>query len=272
MSQPSSPQIGSSRRILAVLIGLSLVAFISMLSLAQATSSTAGSRMLARTAATIAGVDAALPGIETALRESASQGAQDPVTVPNFPIPIEITRLQAEIYTEGLPAVGDTLYDRMLRTSGEALYDDGVSVWADADPDARQQIGRGSTAGAVRLGIGLVGDTQRTVFLVLAVVTGLATFVFAAALTAQMTALRRLVVLGAIVVASAVPALLVALLVRVALPSLGGGQFTDDLLDIAVDAESVAVRNFLIISLLGLVVAASGIIGMSLETRAEQTT
>jgi hypothetical protein len=251
---------------LAVLLGLSLVAFISMLSLAQATSSSAGNRMLARTAATITDVDAALPGIESALRESASEPAQDPVTVPNYPIPVRIPR------DEALTLTGAELRDRILATSGDALYNDGVSVWADGDPEASQQIGRGSTAGAVRLGVGFVGDTQHTVFLVLAGVAGVATLVLAAALTAQMTALRRLVALGGIVVASAGPALLVALVMGVVLPSFGGDRFTDDVLDIVVDAQSVAVRNFLIVSLLGLAVATVGFVGTSMATRAEQTT
>ncbi len=265
MSQPSAHRPGGSQWILAFLIGFSLVAFISLLSLAQVTSSGAGSRMLARTTATITDVDAALPGIETALRESAEQGVQDPISVPNFPIPVQVSR------DEALTLTGVDLRDRILTAAGDALYDDGVSVWADADSDAQQQIGRGSTAGAVRLGIGLVGDTQHTVFLVLAVVAGLATLMFAAALAMQMSTLRRLATLGGIVTVSAVLALLLALLVRVALPSLGGGQFTDDIVDIAVDAESVAIRNFLIVSLLGFAVAATGLIGMSMETRAEQT-
>ncbi|MCH8814776.1 MAG: hypothetical protein IH957_06705 [Chloroflexi bacterium] len=264
MIQPSPPRPGGSQWILAFLIGFSLVAFISLISLVQVTSSSAGSRLLANTVAMIADIDAALPGIETSLRESAEQGAQDPITVPNFPIPVQIAR------DEALTITGVDLRDRILTTSGDALYNDGVSVWANADSDARQQIGRRSTAGAVRLGIGLVGDTQHTVFLVLAVVAGLATLVFAATLAMQLSTLRRLVTLGAIVTASAVPALLVALLVRVALPSLGGGQFTDDLVDIAVDAESVAVRNFLIVSLLGFAVGAAGFAGMSMDTRAEQ--
>jgi len=99
-----------------------------------------------------------------------------------------------------------------------------------------------------------------------------ATLVFTAALTAQMSALRRLVALGGIVVASAGSALLVALVMGVVLPSFGGDQFTDDLLDIFVDAQRVAVRNFIIVSLLGLAVAAVGFVGMSMATRAEQTT
>ncbi len=85
-----------------------------------------------------------------------------------------------------------------------------------------------------------------------------------------MSTVRRLVTLGGIVTASAALALLVALIVRVALPVLGGGPFTDDLVDIAIDAESVAVRNFLIVSLLGFAISATGSIGLFLETRAEQ--
>lgn len=237
-----------------------------MLSLAQITSSGAGSRLLARTVAETTNLDASTPAIETSLRESASQGAQDPITVPNFPIPVQIPR------DEALTLTGADLRDRILTASGAALYNEGIAVWDDADPDALQQIGRGSTAGVVRLSIGFVGDTQNTMFLVLAVVAGLATLVFAATLTAQMTSLRRLVTLGTISVVSAVPVLLVALLVRTALLALGGGTFSDGLIDIAVDAESVIVHNFLIVSLLGLAVAATGFIGMSMETRAEQTT
>lgn len=173
MTQSSSPQLAGSQWLIACLLAASLVAFIAFLSLAQITASGAGSRLLALTVAETTGLDSALPGIKSTLGDTLEQSTQDPLTIPNFPIPVLITR------DEAIGVTSEDLYSRILNVSGTALYNGGVAAWDDADPDASQAIARGSTAGAVRLGIGFVGSTQHTIFLVLAVIAGVATLLFA---------------------------------------------------------------------------------------------
>ena len=95
----------------------------------------------------------------------------------------------------------------------------------------------------------------------------LATLIFAFGLTVQMSPLRRLITLGTVTAAATVPSFIVALLISVLLPTLGSGAYTDRMLDIAVNADGVAIRNFLIVSLLGLTVAATGLIGASMQER-----
>lgn len=261
MTQESSPQLAGSQWLIALLFALSLVTFVVFLSLWQITASGAGSHLLSRSVAETADLDSALPDIESALGDAVKQSAEDPLTIPNFPITVQITR------DEAIGTTSEDLYARILNTSGDAIYNDGVAVWDDTDPDASQAIARGSTAGAVRLGVGFIGNTQHVIFFALAGIAGLATLVFAFALTVQMSALRRLVTLGTVAAGSAVPAFIVALLVGVLLPTLGSGAYSDSMLDIAVDAESVAVRNFVIVSLLGLAVAVTGLTSASLQAR-----
>lgn len=261
MNQPATPSSTDSHWLIALLFALSLIAFVAFLSLSQITASEVGARLLSRTVAETVDLDAALPGIESALLETLEQGTQDPLTVPDFPLTVLITR------DEAIGAASEDLHARILNTAGDALYNNGIAVWDDADPDASQAIARSSTAGAVRLGIGFIGSTQHVIFLALAVVAGLATLLFAFGLTAQMSALRRLIALGTLTAAAAVPSFIAALLVAALLPALGSGAYSDSILDIAVNADGVAVRNFLIVSLLGLAVAATGLASASLQDR-----
>jgi hypothetical protein len=258
------PVEGSSsahRWIVGAALALALIAFIAFLSLFQVASSGAGKRIMARTTATMTEIDSAMPRIQESLQEAAGQSEVDPIPVPDFPIPVEVRR---DIVISGST---QQIRDEILSRSADAMYDDGVSVWGDADPDASQNIARSSAAGGIRAALSLIGDTPRTVFLTLTAVAALATAALAIALVLQTTAMRGLRTLGVALAAAGVPAAAGFFVVRLMTDAAVDEPFGNALTDIAVDAEGVGLRNALIVAGLGLTLLTLGAAGSALERR-----
>lgn len=261
MNRPVQANRNGHRWIIAAALALALVAFIALLSTAQVASSGAGRRVIARTVAAMTEIDDAMPDIQASLQDAADQSEVDPIPVPDFPIPVEVPR--------DIVIAGDRqrIRDEILSQSAERMYDDGVSVWDDTDPDASQDIARNSTAGGLRAALSLVGSTPRTIFIALAAIAGLGAAVLAFALTFPMSPLRRLTALGAVLVTAGIPAALVVLLIRLITSAAGDDSFGNALADIAVDADGVGLRNYVITSLLGIALLALGTGGTLLERR-----
>lgn len=261
MNRLPEPNSNEHRWVIAAALAVALIAFVAFLSLAQVASGGAGRRVMARTIAAMTEIDSSMPGIQASLEETAGQSEVDPIPVPGFPIAVTVSR--------EIVLAGDTeqIRDEILTQSAALMYDDGVSIWDDTDPDAQQTIARSSAAGGVRAVLSLVGSTPRTIFLTLAVISGLVTAALATALTLPMSALRRLTALGAVFAAVGIPAVIVVLLMQLVTNAAGDDPFGDALGDIAVDAEGVGLRNYLIVSVLGLTFLALGIGGAMLESR-----
>jgi hypothetical protein len=251
----------AGRWIIAALLALAVIAFIAFVSLAQATSESAGERIMARTANALSEMSGSVATIEPALKESAGQSEADPVRVPNYPLAVDLSR------EEALSLEGQQLGKRILELTAEQMYDDGVSVFDDNDPEAQQSISTGSEAGAIRAALSVIGGTPRLVFLALAIVSGLAALALASVLTIQMGALRRLIALGVVLLASGAAAAVVVLLIRLATGSIGDGAFGDELSDIAVDAQGVGLRNCIVVTVLGAALLVLGVGGSLLESR-----
>lgn len=261
--RPAPDDSDGHRWIIAAALALSVLAFITFISLAQVASRGAGERIMARTVVAITEIDDSMPRIMASLEETADQSEVDPIPVPNFPVPVEVSRAAV---ISGDP---QNVRDEILAQSAAQMYDDGVSTWDDTDPDARQAIARSSTAGGIRAVLSLVGGTPRTAFLALAAIATLATLALAFALTLQMSALARLTALGAALAVAGMPAVIVVLIVRVITSSAGDDAFGGALSDIAVDAEGVGLRNALIVALLGVALLALGVGATMLESRQE---
>src|SRR3990172_7469679 len=115
-------------RALSVLLTLFFVA----ISAVQLSSEGTGQRLLRRSVAVSTQIDAVLPDLQIALRERAREGSGETVRVPDFPVPVDLTR------EEALRLEGPALRERILSEASDRLYEDGMSDWAD--PDARQSI------------------------------------------------------------------------------------------------------------------------------------
>lgn len=258
---PDRPGGSAAGIIVGVLLVFGIIAFIGFVSLAQVSSSGTGSTIMSRTVAEMTEIDASITNIHTSLQESIGENAQDPVRVPNFPIPVDISRANA------LSTDRQQLRDEILRQAGDQLYGSGAGVWDDTDLDASQNIGTQSTAGGIRTALGLVRGTPHTIYLALAVVSGLATAALAITLTLRMDALRRLLAFGVILLAAGTPGIVITLLLRLATGSLGDDPFRDGLSDIGVDAQGVVLRNYVIITALGAGLVALGLAGALLSSR-----
>lgn len=256
------PPARTSLWIVGALLAFAVIAFVAFLSLAQVASPGPGERIMARTVAVLTEIDTSIVEIEESLAESAGEAGQDPVPVPDFPVPVEVPR--------ELALSGDTgsLREAILTQSGERMYDDGVSVWDDTDPDAQQTIADNSSAGGTRAALVVVGGTPRLIFLALAAISLVVAAGLAVALTFQMHALERLVALGASLLAGGAPGLVVVFFMRF-VPSLATGDdaFSEGLSNIAEDAVSVALRNYLIVTVLGAAFLVVGLGAGWLESR-----
>ena len=231
-------------------IGLALAAVLTafFLSLAayQMTSAETGQRILRRAIAVTTDIDETLPRIETALSAAAAGGEGTRVRVPGFPIPVDIPR-------EEIPLDQPQLRQRLLDEGARNLYGSGMSQWAASDPDARQKVDRVSAAGAVHRGLGLIQDSTHSTFLVATVLLGLLALVLAGVLVATVPGHLRLLTMGSIILAAALPLLAGAVALRFAFRTAepAADPFVDGLLELGVDALWVPIRHYLALTVLG---------------------
>ncbi len=255
---------GAFQWLFGILFALSLIALFLVINLVQLTSSGTAQRILSRATADLTEIDATLPTIQADLAEAAQDSEEATVAVPHFPLPVELPREQAAT----IPTA--ELRSRLLREAAEAIYKEGMSVWALADPEAEQDIDIFSPEGGVHRGLGVLSDDNHQALRVAAIVLGLISLVLGGLVLLSTKGFGRLVALGAGLLGAAVPSLLAAVAVRFAFRTASEDQ--DDylmvrLLDLGNDAAWLALRNYTILTLLGLGLVLVGLGLVLLETR-----
>ncbi|HEY5639238.1 MAG TPA: hypothetical protein VIW01_04250 [Dehalococcoidia bacterium] len=232
----------------AFVLALFLAAFFLTLTAFQLTSDDTGQRILRRAVAISTDIDAVLPGIEADLDTPAADGDSPTITVPDFPIPVELTLEEAATLR------GGALRDRILEDAARRLYDDGGSAWAAADLEARRDVERISTPGAIDYGLGFIRDSTNTVLLIVAVLLGIIVVVMAGGLMAVLPWDTRILIAGAITTVAALPSLAGAVALRFVFRTADGedDRFVEGMLDLGVDAMWVPIRSFLVLSLFGI--------------------
>ena len=234
----------------AFVLALFLAAFFLTLTAFQLTSDDTGQRLLRRSVAISTNIDAVLPGIEANLDAVAADDGDSPtVTVPGFPIPIQLTR------EEVVTLRGAALRERILEEAAQRLYDDGGSAWAAADLDARRDIERVSTAGAIDYGLGFIRGSTNTVLLIVAVLLAIIVLGLAGVLMVVLPWDMRILIAGGVIMFAALPSLASAVALRFVFRTADGegDPFVDGMLDLGVDAMWVPIRGFLVLSVLGIV-------------------
>lgn len=229
---------------LAVFFGLSLAAFFAALSAAQLTTIATGERIQRRAIAVSTGLDAALPGIRTKLQAQADSAQGGDLQVPDFPIAVRVTPQEAQTLPDA------RLRDVILTRAAHSLYEEGGAAWASSDPQATRSLSRFSAAGGLDAGLGRIHDSTHTQLLVLTVVLGLVTLVFASGLFVSAPWDGRLVLLGGAGALAALPLLAAAVAARFAFRTAGpdGDAFVQGLFDIGADGMWVPVRNYLVLA------------------------
>jgi hypothetical protein len=232
--------------VLSVAVGLLSLAVLG----SQVTGEETGHRIQRRAAAALTDLDQVLPGIELKLREAA-QSADGPVRIPDFPLPIDLPREDAERLQ------GAELRQRILDESAKVLYEDGMSAWARGDPEAQQDIERVSSAGAVYRGLGAVRDDAHTYFVVAAILLAIIALALAALLIWTInSSFMGLIAMGGVVLAAALPLLAASVAVRFAFKTSqsDADTFVDALLELGVDTMWLPIRMYLSMSAAGLAV------------------
>ena len=232
----------------AFILGLFLAAFFLTLTAFQLTSDDTGQDILRRSVAISTDIDAVLPGIETDLDAAAAEGDSPTVTVPSFPISVELSREDAATLR------GAALRERILDDAAQRLYDDGGSAWAGGDVDARRDIERVSTAGAIDYGLGFIRGSTNTLLLIVAILLAIIVVGMAGILLVILPWDMRLLIAGGVTVFAALPSLAGAVALRFVFRTADaeGDLFVEGMLDLGVDAMWVPIRSFLVLSVFGI--------------------
>jgi len=258
---------GAFQWLFGTLFALSLIAFFLVINAVQLTSPGTAQRILSRAVADLTEIDAMLPTIQADLAETAQASQKDAVTVPHFPMAVEVSREKATIISTA------ELRSRLLSEAAAAIYKDGMSVWAEADPEAKQNIDLLSPEGGVQRGLGLLSDDNHHALRIAAIVLGLISFILGGLVFVSTKGMGRVVALGAGLLGAAVPSLTAAVAVRFAFFTASEDQsdyLIARLLDLGNDASWLALRNYTILTLVGLwlVVLGFGLVLLEIRQRA----
>ena len=139
---------GAFQWLFGILFALSLIALFFLLNALQLTAPDTAQRVLRQALADLTEVDALLSSIQADLAEAARSGQGPTVTAPHFPIPVEIPRDEAEKLSAA------ELRSRLLGQGAKAIYEDGMSAFAQGDPEAKQDIEIFSPQGWTTLMVG----------------------------------------------------------------------------------------------------------------------
>jgi hypothetical protein len=258
---------GAFQWLFGTLLALSLIAFFLVINAVQLSSPGTAQRILSRATADLTEIDAMLPTIQADLREAAQASDEDTIVVPHFPLTVELPREEAATISTA------ELRSLLLSEAARAIYKEGMSAWALADPEAEQHIDILSPEGGVDRGLGFLSDDNHHALRIAAIVLGLISLALAGLVFVSTQGMGRLVALGAAVLGAAVPSLLGAVAVRFAFRTASEDQkdyLIARLLDLGNDATWLALRNYTILTLLGLwlVVAGLGLVLLEMRQRA----
>ncbi|MFQ5880302.1 MAG: hypothetical protein ACE5IZ_09040 [Dehalococcoidia bacterium] len=252
------------QRLLGIALAVVLVALFFAISAAQVTGPTAGQRIQARAVMSLTELDDLLPRVYPTWRQEALTIAAPSLPVPTLPIPVAVPT--ADVL--GLPLT--ELRSLVLTAAADQVYHEGLGVMATEETT---QVGSFSPAGVVRRGLGLISDEMHDTFRLMA----LASTIVAAAVTALLLllgrGLERLLVLGAAVLAAALPSLAAVAVLRFVLDRLADGQgdaFALALLNLGRDIMGIPIRNYVVFSLLGLALIAAAILLSRVQAAVER--
>ena len=247
-----------------ILFALCLMALFLVVNAYQLTNADTAQRILTRAVATLTEIDALLPAIRADLAESLQADDSPTVTVPLFPIPVELTRQEATAISSA------ELRSRLLDTAGQKAYQEGMSVFALSDPQAKQNIDPLSPEGGVKRGLGFLSDDIHSALGITIWVLGGLSLLMGVLVLLSTKGLGRITALGACILGAAVPSLVVAVGIRWGFRSSAEDQddyFLAQLLSLGNDAAWLPLRNYTILCLLGLGLVILGLALVLLETR-----
>jgi hypothetical protein len=247
-----------------ILFALCLIALFLVANAYQLTEADTAQRILTRAVAAITEIDALLPAIRSDLKETLESGDDPTVTVPLFPVPVELTREEATAIST------PELRSRLLDTAAERAYREGWSVFALSDPQAKQDIDPISPEGGVKRGLSFLSDNNHSALRIALFVLGGLSVLMGGLVLLSTKGLGRVTAIGACLLGAAVPSLVVAVGIRWGFRSSAEDQndyLLRQLLSLGNDAAWLPLRNYTILCLLGLGIVLVGLTLVLLETR-----
>ena len=247
-----------------ILLALCLIALFLVANAYQLTEADTAQRILTRAVAAVTEIDALLPAIRSDLKETLESGDDPTVTVPLFPVPVELTREEAAAIST------PELRSRLLDTAAERAYREGWSVFALSDPQAKQDIDPISPEGGVKRGLSFLSDNNHSALRIALFVLGGLSVLMGGLVLLSTKGLGRVTAIGACLLGAAVPSLVVAVGIRWGFRSGAedqGDYLLVQLLSLGNDAAWLPLRNYTILCLLGLGIVMVGLTLVLLETR-----
>jgi hypothetical protein len=246
------------------LLAACLIALFLAVNAYQLTEAGTAQRILARAVGAITEIDALLPAIRSDLVETLQNDDSPTVTVPLFPVPVEVTREEAAAIST------PELRSRLLDTAASRAYHEGMSVFALGDPEAKQDIDPISPEGGIKRGLGFLSDNTHSALRIAIWVLGGLSLVTAGLVLLSTKGLGRITAVGACLLGAAVPSLVAAVGIRWGFRSSAEDQddyLLKQLLNLGNDAALLPVRNYTILCLLGIGVVIVGLALVLYETR-----
>lgn len=244
--RPQPAHEAFSRAVIGLILVFSLIGFFGAFNAAQLTSKGTAERILNRSVATIVDIDGILPALEQELHTAAAASNAPQVQVPDYPIDIQLPREQA------LTLSGPELRQALLDASAAKAYDDGLGVLASGDPEAQRNISLFSSEGAIDRGLHQLTGGLHLFWIVVAVLLGLISLVALVTFVRAVPGFAPSIVLGAVLLAAALPSLAATMGLRLIIGSQGDSDpFVDSLIDVGRDALWVPMRNYIVICAFG---------------------
>lgn len=234
---------------------LCFLAFTLALNGYQLTEEGTGRRLLERALVALTDLDAALPALQDSLRQAAEEAQGLTVVVPDFPVPVELSREEAQTLE------GQALRQRLLAEGSARMYRQGSGALL-SDPEAERRLETTSMPWALEQGLGLITEETHGNLQVAMIVLGALSLLLLVPVLWSPPLWGKISLLGAVLLVASLPPLAGALGVRFFLRAAQGDAdlFVRELLQVGIDAMTVPVRNYLALSALGsglLVVAAA---------------
>jgi hypothetical protein len=235
---------------------LALLAMLSALQLYQMTSKETAHRTLRRSIAVTTEIDLLIARNFDDLRSRADDaGPGEALRLRDYPIEVDLTR------EEALAATPGSLRDLLLDRSADLMYAEGADPLRDDEPGGGP--GRFDAAGAVDHFLSLLRSDVHTLLGVLTIALAGVCLILAVALAALCRGFGRIAGVGAVLLASALPVLILGLLGRLYLGSADDdGEFIRRaLFEIGEGLAWIPIRNGAAFGLAGallLVVGAAG--------------
>lgn len=223
-----------------VLLALDVLVLLCLLSLANITSDGPAHRGLEHSVAILTEIDSYLDSHYDDLRAQAELSREDTVDLPDFPIPVSITR------EELLNSDRQQFRTLVLAKAAEPIHDDGVSVMR-GDRDSETSFV--SREGAIRNGMQLLRPTPHRIMSYVTVVLAIAAAILAFALVVASKGYGRVLALGLTVLIAAAPFLVLAVALRFALRFAADGaddMLSKEYLELAQELAWAPIRNGII--------------------------